>query len=162
VVASEGQFALVRSREAGQPHGDPITVTTEQLRSEYTRVGDSDYYVNTHGEAFRMRERPDGTRELLNDPDVVVAQRAQDGQVPSQEAPASGLRAQGDRTAIPPSQPHEPAAGRADTHVREPAGAPPDTPGQPPAPPGGRPSDGSPTRPGSPPHEHVTVPGSSP
>ncbi len=66
----DGDLLIVRRKDAPPLEGPGTEVTPEQLESNFKQVGDSDYYTNGDGNYYKLRENPDGRKELVQDWDL--------------------------------------------------------------------------------------------
>ncbi len=73
MVAREGDSAIVRPTDAPAPSGKAVDVAPDTLQTEFQRIGDSDYYMNSDG-IFKMTgEGPNGTYRLVRDEQAIIA-----------------------------------------------------------------------------------------
>lgn len=74
ILAREGDTVLLRPAGAKAAEGTPITVSEHDLTKEYTRVSDSNYYIDDTGHTLTVRSRnTDGSVELVPDNSVIAA-----------------------------------------------------------------------------------------
>jgi hypothetical protein len=73
VIGAEGDLVVVRSRSAGPVEGEGLPVTADRLQSEYERIGNSDYFIDSDGLFYKLRQIGDGRMELVEDWDAVAA-----------------------------------------------------------------------------------------
>lgn len=57
VIATEGDFVLVRPKDAPAPQGEGIAVPPDQLKSGYKQIGGGDYYVDNQMHFYKMNEK---------------------------------------------------------------------------------------------------------
>lgn len=73
LLAKEGDFAIVKDKNAPAPGGDPISVTPDALKGEFKKVGNSNYYVDGEANVYQAISDGAGPVKLVKDERAAIA-----------------------------------------------------------------------------------------